>query len=342
MKNIHKPEFPIRLYWGENYAPKAPVVQRALGRAFSMAQKISHLYPGELQEQTKQALASAYHIHANQILIGAGIEGILKDCFKMWVGPGDSVLTIAPTFGGYEHNAVACGASVITIPVSLSTKLTAQEVLSVITPKTKLLIFASPNTSTGAYHLAIEDYKEMLPRFPGLVVVDECYYHIGKKTVLPLLKKYDNLLVLRSASKSWGLAGVRVGFAFGSSVLIDQLNKQTIMLAPDPLPGISYKALQAILPYRQMTADAYVAFRNTFAQRLVSISHFIVYPSDTTFIPVAVPHPEKLPIFLAQMAAQGVLLKDTAQLGYLLIGVPPKDAWGYVLDCFQESSALLS
>lgn len=167
MKISYKPLNPIRLYWGENYIPKPPAVMRALGRAFLEANNTLHLYPGELQAKTKKALGTAYKIHPSQIMVGAGIEGILKEILPHLLVSSDTLLTLTPTFGVYEHVARGIGTSVTHIPVTLTKQLTAEDVLSAVTKKTTLIIIASPNTMTGMYHLKIEEYKKYYLRFPA-------------------------------------------------------------------------------------------------------------------------------------------------------------------------------
>src|SRR3989338_8486754 len=155
MKLNHKSNYPIRLYWGENYAPKPPAAKRALGRAFKQALDTAHLYPGELLTETVEALAKIYGVTDNQIFIGAGIEGILKEIFPVFLSPGDSIITLSPTFSVYEHNANALGVSVVHIPVNFNTQIMAKEILAIVTQQTKLIVIASPNPQTGIYHIDI-------------------------------------------------------------------------------------------------------------------------------------------------------------------------------------------
>ncbi len=327
----------IRLYWGENYAPKPPVVQKALKQAFQDALDTVHWYPSDPMVKLKHMIAKSYHVSCDQIAIGNGIEGLLIPVFHAFVHPQDDVLVLDPTFGAYVANAKTVGAQSISISVGLTTKLTAVDILAKVTKKTTMMCFASPNTSTGSYHLSVAEIEKLVKKFSGIIVVDECYFGIGKQTVVPLLKKYKNIIVLQSASKVYGLAGLRIGWAMGSGQYINQIKAKSIDLASDPVPTASILGLCAIWPYRTFLSRKYVTFQKQFLKKLQKISFFMVYPTHTTFIPVVLDKKVSVKKFIQTMEEKyHIMLKDTSNLGYLLIGVPLKKDWSYVLSCFRK------
>lgn len=193
---------PLRLFWGENYAPKPKIVQQAIAQGYNKAKKLTHLYPGGVQDEMKQALAKKYLVEPTSIILGNGIEGLLTIVCSAYIKPKDRVITFWPTFSAYKLMTEVHGGALVSVPVGVGSKLIADDVLSKVTKNTKLICLAWPNTTTGCYHLDPEQIQKILSLYKGLVVIDECYFGIGKKTTVPLLKKYDNLLILRSTSKS--------------------------------------------------------------------------------------------------------------------------------------------
>lgn len=322
---------PIRLYWGENYAPKPPAAVRDIEAAVNMVKPIMHLYPGEWQEKAITAIAEAYNFPESTIFLGNGIEGLLVQIFQSFITSGDTVVTLYPTFGAYEHNATVRGGIMIKIPVGLTTVVTASDILSQVEKTTKLIAIASPNTQTGFYHVSLDQLEEVVKTFTGIVIIDECYFGIGTQTANSFISKYHNVIVLHSASKSWGLAGIRTAFMFADPHIIENLKKHTLHLAPDPLPMVSYAVLVAALKHRNTLEQAFVKFKQAFSKRLKAIPGLTVYPSHSTFIPVLLPHHISIEDFISKMAKKHILLKDTSDLGYVLLGIPPKTQWGYVV-----------
>lgn len=322
----YSPKPTLRLYWGENYAPKPAGARKAIKMAFEEAEKKINLYPGGIQNLVKQRLSLKYKISKKSILIGSGVEDLLVTIFAKFIKSGDEVIIFDPTFSGYQHMIEQYDGIIINIPVKLYLKLTAKDILSKVTSKTKVICLASPNTTTSGYHLDLFNLKTIIKNFPGLVIIDECYYLKGNLTVLPMIKQFSNLMVLRSASKIWGLAGIRVGFAFSSPKNIKLLESVSLSLAPDPLPTVSYLALIQILPYTDSLEKNFVRFKNEFVQRLKKLPSIEIYDSYSTFIPVTI---EKGSVkdLIDGMKKQGYSLRDTAKLKYLLIGIPPKSEW---------------
>ncbi len=335
MKN-NTPLYPIRLYWGENYAPNPPVVQKALKQAFQEALETIHWYPADPMTKLKKMIAKSYHLSCDQITVGNGIEGLLIPLFHAFVHPGDDVLVLEPTFSAYSANAHTVGANVISIPVDLTTTLTATDMLAKMTKKTAMVCLASPNTSTGTCHLSTKEIEKLAKQFHGSIVIDECYFGIGKQTAVTLLKKYKNIIILQSASKVYGLAGLRVGWLMGSKLSVNAIEAQSIHLATDPVSTASILGLCAIWPYRTLLAKNYVAFQKQFVKQLKHIAGFNVYPTHTTFIPVVLDKNVSVKFIQTMAKKYHIMLKDTSALGYLLLGIPPKKDWKYVISCFHQ------
>ena len=327
---------PVRLYWGENYASKPLTAIQAISATFQALQTDIHLYPGDWQEKTLNAISIAYNWPKNQILISNGIEGLLTHIFNTYVKNGDMIATLNPTFGAYEQNARIIGATCFSIPIKLDTQLSANSIIKQIPSNTTQIFLAMPNTMTGVYHISIFEIEKLAKAFSGLIIIDECYFGIGNVTVISLIHTYPNILVLRSASKSLGLAGLRIGWAMGTKDVINRLSKYSISVAPDPLPTISYATLSAILPFNIEICESFISFRNIFSSKLSQINGVTVHKTETTLIPITLPKQKMIAQTIHELENIGILLKNTSNLDYLLFGVPPKSKWDHVLSNFRK------
>lgn len=332
---MKKMQQPVRLYWGENYAPKPAIVKKALAEALSLTEKYLHFYPGELATTTKKLLAQKYQVKPSQVLVFNGIESLVLSLAQTFLKKGNEILTLSPTFVVYEFAASSQNCKTNIISVGRNTQITSQDMLSAITPQTKILFLAFPNTTTGAYHCNVKDIEAVLSAWSGLVVVDECYYGLGKKTVLPLLKKYPNLIILKSASKTWGLAGIRVGWCIASENNIQKLSERTVAVAMDPISLPSHLVLQSILPYTKLLEDAFLQHKTAFCNKLRDVRGVEIFPTDTTFLPIKLKgiSPKEA---IKKLARKNILVKDTSSLEYLLMGIPPKDQWEHVIQSLRS------
>lgn len=327
MKNVQQS---VRLYWGENYATKPFVVQKAIEQALITVGKYLHCYPGDLSLKTKQLLAQKYQVKPSQLLVLNGIESVVLSLTQTFLKKGDEILTLSPTFVVYEYAATSQHCKTNTISVGLKTQLTSETILSAITPSTKMIFLAYPNTTTGAYHCDVKAIEEVLKGWDGLVVVDECYYGLGKKTTLPVLKKYSNLIILKSCSKTWGLAGLRIGWCIASERIIEKISSKTLAVAMDPVSLLSHVILQEVLPYAKLLEDAFLQHKRQFCKKLEQVKGLEIFPTHTTFLPIKIKGVSTKDA-INRLAKKKILVKDTSTLEYLLMGIPPREQWEYVI-----------
>ena len=180
-------------------------------------------YPDPLGGDLKRALAVKHGIDASQILLGNGSHELLMQFGQVFAGPGTDVVASRYGFAVYALAAQAAGATLrLAEPHSRDADMPRghdpEALLAAITPQTRLLFFANPNNPTGTW-FPTADLVRLLERVPEhvLVVVDEAYIEFvdapGLESALPLLGRFPNLIVARTFSKAYGLAGLRVGYA---------------------------------------------------------------------------------------------------------------------------------
>lgn len=183
-------------------------------------------YPDPHQVELKSVLAKVKSVSPENIFLGNGSDEAIDSVFRLFANPGkDKAIICPPTYGMYEVSANINDVEIVNIPLLPNFQLDKIAILQTIAQDStiKLIFICSPNNPTGNL---IEGIEEIVEGFDGIVVVDEAYVDFSpESSKLPVIEQYNNLIVLQTLSKAWGLAGVRVGFAFAQTEIIALLNK---------------------------------------------------------------------------------------------------------------------
>ena len=166
-----------------------------------------------------RSLAKLHKLNTNQFVVTAGIDGAIKNCFELFVSKGDKVIILKPTFGMVDVYCKIARAKKIIINYDQNLNLDINYLLKSINRNISLIIIANPNSPTGTLisQFNMEKIIKKANTHSVPILVDEAYYGFCNKTVLLLLKKYKNLIISRTFSKAYGLAGLRVGYIIASS-----------------------------------------------------------------------------------------------------------------------------
>jgi len=213
----------VKLASNENPSGPSPSVLAAIQEA---SNDLS-LYPDGNGFNLKTALAEKYQLDLNQITLGNGSNDVLEMIARTFVSPADEVIFSQYAFAVYPLVTQAIGAkSVIAAACDYGHDLQAMSTL--ISERTKLIFIANPNNPTGTL-LAADELEDFISRVPvqTLIVLDEAYVEYGDEQVntIQWLEKYPNLIITRTFSKAYGLAGLRVGFALSHPEVADLLNR---------------------------------------------------------------------------------------------------------------------
>jgi histidinol-phosphate aminotransferase len=202
----------------ESPDPPLPAVVQAAQRAIASANR----YPDPSNGQLKRALSNRYGVPAARIAIGNGSCDILLAAGEALLEPGAELVHAWPSFSVYPHLAAASGATAVTVPLDAAHRHDLDAMAVEITAATRLVIVCNPNnpTATALPFDEIAAFAARVPRHVALVV-DEAYCEFNllddPDTTLDLLGRHPNLVLLRTFSKIYGLAGMRVGFALCGS-----------------------------------------------------------------------------------------------------------------------------
>lgn len=184
-------------------------------------------YPSSSQSKVKQAIATYKKVNLNQVAIGNGSDELIDLLIRCFCEPKqDNILICEPTFGMFKVYAQLNNVEVLNSPLKKESFLFDEQVILKTTNlRTKLIFICTPNNPTGT-SISIEQLKIIALNFKGIVVVDEAYIDFSEKaSALSLITEFENILVLQTFSKAWGLAALRVGVAYGNPSIIEILNK---------------------------------------------------------------------------------------------------------------------
>lgn len=176
------------------------------------------LYPNPVSLSVRQKIADFYGFNENQVLVGNGSDDLLRMIVQSSLGFQRKILLTDPTYSLYPILAQIQGAEIEWVQVGLDS------IFPEILPKADVFIFACPNAPTGSCFQK-EQIIKILNQFQGLVVIDEAYADFAEFNCLDLVDQFENLIVTRTMSKSFSLAGLRIGYAFSNKENILQLDK---------------------------------------------------------------------------------------------------------------------
>lgn len=258
-------------------------------------------YPDERVDLLVAALKKHYGQHS--FVTGVGMDGVIETLLRTLVDPGDPVAIATPTFSFYSLAAVAQGA--IVVPVQRRDDFSVDvKKLAAAGKDAKVTVLCSPNNPTGNA-TPVEVVEEILGAIGGVLFLDCAYVEFSGIDYLPLLKQYDNLVIGRTFSKVYSLAGLRIGYAFIPAWL------QPFYLragTPFTVNTVSAAVAAAALPDREH-ADRYIARVRRWRERFCSEVKCPVLPSDANFVMVDVA-PSSGDEVAQALAAKGVIVRS--------------------------------
>jgi histidinol-phosphate aminotransferase len=230
----------IKLNTNESPFPPSPEVQNCL-TAEVMAE--NRLYPDPEMTALRELLAKKLCVSPKMIMVGNGSDDILNTAFLAFAGEETPVAFPDITYGFYKVYADLYQLEKKIIPLREDFRIDASDYFSL----DSLIAIANPNAPTGIA-LTLGEIERILQTNPDhVVLIDEAYVAFGADSALPLLKDYENLLVVRTFSKSRSLAGARLGFAAGSEPLIEGLNRIRYSINPYNVSRLAQRAGEAAL-----------------------------------------------------------------------------------------------
>jgi histidinol-phosphate aminotransferase len=249
LKEYHPPlggRAGLRLDFNENSSGCSPRVLAALSRIDG---DLLSKYPE--REPVEVVAAEFLGLKPEQVLLTNGVdEGIHLVC-ETYLEPADEALIVVPTFSMYEIYASATGANVLAIPARKDFEFPTAAVMAATTRQTKLIAIANPNNPTGKV-VPRERLIDIIENAPdAAILIDEAYFEFYGHTVMDLVGKYENLFVLRTFSKAYGLAGFRLGVLAGNA---EQMRLVRRVSSPYNVNAVALACLPEALADREYVA----------------------------------------------------------------------------------------
>jgi histidinol-phosphate aminotransferase len=222
-------------------------------------------------------------VSPDQIVIGTGSDQLIDLISRAFLKRGDLALIVTPTFSMYERCVRTLGAELIRVPLRKDFSLDLENVLE-NGSEAKLLFLCSPNNPT-ANQFKTETIHRLVDEFDGLVVVDEAYAEFAEKTVIPLVEESENLVILRTFSKAFGVAGLRLGYAVSNHDLASTISQRFQMPYVTTLIALEMgvKLLEMIDAFREAIAKL-KAEREKMIKRLNGMKGVNTFDSQTNFV----------------------------------------------------------
>lgn len=270
-----------KLASNENLYGPSPKVKEAISAHLDEL----YYYPETGSPTLKAAISKHLNVDQLRILFGAGLDEVILMISRAVLTPGDTIVTSEATFGQYYHNAIVESANVIQVPLK-DGGFDLEGILKEVNEDTSLVWLYNPNNPTGTYfnHESLDSFLSQVPPHVP-VIIDEAYFEFvtaeDYPDTLALQQKYDNAFLLRTFSKAYGLAGLRVGYVVASEHAIEKWN---IIRPPFNVTRISEYAAVAALEDQQYLKE--VVHKNSVERerfyQLPQSEHFL--PSQTNFI----------------------------------------------------------
>jgi histidinol-phosphate aminotransferase len=294
----------VKLASNENCLGPSPRAIDAIRNAACDA----HIYPSVDAIELRETIARRFGLPAGNIVCGAGMDGVLETLLRAFLESRDESLIPLPAFSYYEIVTRFCGATPVFCNRREDFSLDVDAVLDRVTGRTKFIFLTSPNNPTGNL-TPIEDVRAIAEAVEAIVFVDEAYIDFadGAVSALDLARKCDNVVVGRTMSKAWGLAGLRIGYAFIPDAIFGEYMK---VATPFALSRISIAAAIAALDDEEHYRRSLDVIREE-RQYLMDHMPFRAFPSEANFILIDT-SPFTSKHVVDECMKRGVILRDCA------------------------------
>jgi len=295
-----------------------------------------NVYPDPTAEKLKEELARYCGVVPTNIFVGNGSDEIIHLIMLAFISKGDVVAYPHPSFAMYSVYSKIAGAVEIPVRLREDYNYDVDSFIKVIEKyQPKLVFLCNPNNPTGSV-IEREDIIKIIQKSNGIVVVDEAYFEFYGNTIVDAINEFENLIVLRTLSKAFGLAGLRVGYAVANENILKYLN-----LVKSPYNINSLSQIIALKVLRTDVLKERINYileeRKRLIKELGKIPGVKVYPSKTNFILVKFKDADYV---YKGLLERGILVRDFSKVegleGALRITVSSREANDYLINGLKE------
>jgi len=275
-----------------------------------------HRYPDGAATALKTALTKQWGVAPDSIIAANGSDEVFALLAAAWINPGENAVSTRETFSQYRYAVHLFGAEIRELPL-VDGRFNLDGMLQAIDKNTRLIFLCNPNNPTGTYH-SHDEIEDFLGRVPQdvIVILDEAYAEFSDQPDFPdskaLLQKYPHLVVTRTFSKLYGLAGLRVGYAVGNPEIISGADRASMPFNVNNLAQTAALAALGDEKHRKTTLDL-VQTEKAFLYTELKLRNIFHYPTQANFICF------RLDTLIADLwtpiAGRGIALRDLKSFG---------------------------
>jgi len=266
----------------QNESP-VDVPQAIKNEIFKRVEKKSwNRYPTQGAESLIQNISDYTDHPPSGILVGNGSNELIQTLIYAVCDSGERILTVRPGFSIYKRVSSVMNIKVKEVPLKHDLGFDAKDILEK-SKNVKMIILCSPNNPTGTV-LRIKEIEKIARRFQGILVLDEAYYEFYQKTAQKLITKLNNLVILRTFSKAFGLAGIRLGYLLGNEEMVRDLSKAKLPFSLGTFQQLSGEVILEKKEFIKQRASRIIKERNRLFKELKKIKNIHPVPSFANFI----------------------------------------------------------
>ena len=270
-------------------------------------------YPDPLANGLRDMIAEANGLDRDQVLVGNGGDELLFDLALAWGGPGRTFLNFPPTFSVYVNNAQLTNTAIVDVPRLADFSIDGDRAVERLAQgDIDFTIACSPNNPSGNL-VRTGTIRRMCEASDALVVADEAYFEFSRYTCRPLLGEYDNLVILRTFSKAFSLAGVRVGYLLGSERVIRELKKVRQPYSVDAVSQAIARVVYANRAQFEKGIEEIISERARLLDALGSMDGVDALPSESNYILFRVPEGADAAAIWQRLLDGGILIRDLSR-----------------------------
>jgi histidinol-phosphate aminotransferase len=290
----------IKLNTNENPFPPSPAVMEAI-RTID-AERLRR-YPNPSSEDFRKTAARVHGVSPDMIIAGNGSDEILAMVMRTYLGPGEVLAYPDPTYSLYPVLADIGDVQVASVPWAAHFDLPVDALLAT---RARAIFFANPNAPTGTL-VPADRIRALASRFPGLLLIDEAYVDFADQNSLPLLSEFPHLVITRTLSKGYGLAGLRFGYALAAPDIVAEMNKVKDSYNCDAVAIAAATAALDDQAYARRSWEHVRKERARLSQTLTRLGWQVI-PSQANFVLATCPDGNAGAIY-RKLKAQGILVR---------------------------------
>lgn len=315
----------VKLNTNENPFTATPRVKKAIAEIDA---ELLRRYPSPTAEPFRHAAAKVLDVKPDMILAGNGSDDVLAIAVMTFLGPGDVLAYPEPTYSLYPVLAELAEVKIATMPWEKDWGLPVDALLAT---KARAIFIVNPNAPSGTF-VSPQRIEELARKFNGLVLVDEAYVDFADDNCLPLVKEHDNVVIARSMSKGYSLAGMRFGFAVAQERVIAEMNKARDSYPCDAISIVAATAAIEDQEYARQKWEQVRSERQRVSAELTQLG-WTVLPSHANFVFASPPDGRGREAYVG-LKEQGILVRHFDSPGL-------RDKVRITIGTSQENNALL-